>query len=194
VGLLVACTGEPVRVVSLTPPQDTRDTAGPYVIEAELRGELGDDQLIVCWSTDGERLRAEVTRTRDGRDDLRFAELPGQPVGTRIAYLVALVAKGAPCPAVDPSTTLLSFSVLPSSLACEVDSDCRQGVEICSGVTCRAFSGSCAGAGSCPGGYVCDESRAPAACVVPARTCTSDLACPALEQCDVGRGECVARP
>ena len=189
--LLVACTAEPARLVSLSELEDTRDATGPYVVQAELRGPLGDDRLIVCWATDGEHFRPEVMQAREGRGDLRFAALPGQPVGTTVTWFAAIVGADESCPEVDEPR---SFRVLGSSLACEVDSDCRLGAELCADGTCREWNGTCAEGGACPGGYVCDEAREPATCVIPARACTGDDECPPLEQCDATRGECVARP
>jgi hypothetical protein len=193
--LTVACAAEPARLVSVSQPEDTRDTAGPYVVQAELRGALGDDTLLLCWSTDASTFTALTTQPREGRDDLRAAAIPGQPAGTTVTFVLALVPEASGCPVAADPASLRSFRVLPASLACSVDSDCRLGVEICADATCRGYDGTCAGMdAACPGGYTCDATRDPPACVVPARVCSSHADCPSAEQCDLARGECTARP
>jgi hypothetical protein len=192
--LLAACSGEPPRVVSLSLPADTTDTVGPYVVEGELRGDLEDTDLVVCWSVDGAHFLPAVAAPRAGRDDVRAAFLPGQPAGTTVSYLVALVDAGAGCPAFDASATLRSFRVSAADGPCVFDSDCSAADgAFCAHGACHAYDGRCVD-GACPGGLACDDSGATPTCFVAARTCTSDEECPPLEECDVERGECVAPP
>lgn len=190
---LAACAAEPVRVVSLSLPEDTSDTTGPYLVQAELRGDLAGRELLVCWSVDGATFVTARAHARAGRDDLRFAELPGQPAGTTVSFLLTLVDDGEPCPAFDASATLRSFRVVASSTGCVVDSDCAS-AEICAGGACVAYDGTCTEGGACPGGFTCDESADPPTCIVAARRCVSDSDCPPLEECDAARGECRAPP
>ena len=192
--LLAACSGEPPRVVSLSLPADTTDTVGPYVVQGELRGDLDDTDLVVCWSVDGAHFLPAVATPRAGRDDLRAAALPGQPAGTTVSYLVALVDAGEGCPAVGDSATLRAFRVEASDGACVFDSDCSAlDGDFCAHGTCQAYDGTCVD-GACPGGLTCDDGATTPTCIVAARTCTSDDECPPLEECDLARGECVARP
>jgi hypothetical protein len=192
-GALAACAVEPVRLVSLSLPEDTADTAGPYLVQAELRGDLDGRELIVCWSVDNASFTTARAHARAGRDDLRFAELPGQPAGTTVSFLLVLVDEGGPCPAFDASVTLRSFRVVTSTSGCVVDSDCASGA-ICAGGACVAYDGTCADGSACPGGLTCDQAASPPTCVVAPRTCLTGADCPSLEECDVARGECVAPP
>jgi hypothetical protein len=193
--LLAACSAEAPRVVSLSLPADTTDTVGPYVVEGELRGDADDTDLVVCWSVDGAHFLPAVAEPRAGRADRRAAFLPGQPAGTTVSYLVALVDTGAGCPAFDASATLRSFHIEASdSGACVFDSDCSATDSgFCAHGTCHAYDGACVD-GACPGGLTCDDSGAAPVCVVATRPCTSDDDCPTHDECDLARGECTARP
>jgi hypothetical protein len=191
--LVAGCGDGGVTLLSFTPPEDTRDTQGPYVVQAEVRGRLGDDHLVLCWRAGGEaggRFLPVEAEADDQRGDLHRAAIPGQPPGTTIEWLLGIRA-GVDCPAAAEVDELRSFRVLRGALACTVDSDCLAGREICVGGTCRAFDGACAD-GACPGGTACDEGRD--VCVIPARPCSDDTTCPVAERCDVERGECTARP
>lgn len=193
--LVAACDAPPARVVSINVPGDTRDTSGPYVVQAGLSGRLAGDHAVLCWNVDGGELRAEDMETRDGRDDLVFAGIPGQPAGSVVGYAV-VVAGRVECPAPEAIEALYSFRVLPASLACVVDSQCAAGTEICVDGTCRVFGGTCVPTASglaCPGGQACDQTHEPPLCVIPPRACDDDADCPAAETCDAGRGFCVAR-
>lgn len=189
---LAGCDAAPARVLSVTLAEDTRDPLGPYVVDAVLSGPLGGDHAVLCWNVDGADLGPIDMPAAGDRDDLRAAGIPGQVAGSTIGYRV-LVRADVTCPALADVDALDTFRVLPSTLACEVDSQCRLGQEVCQDGTCRPFDGTCSG-GACPGGTVCDDTRDPPLCVIAPRSCTADADCPALEECDPARGWCVARP
>lgn len=198
-----ACDGETPRILSVTILGDTRDTAGPYAVQAVIRGVEGDGTVRVVYSANGGTTLVPLeAETHGGRDDLFTAGIPGQPAGTMILYYVAVERGGRPVASHPPATGdagadyYLSFRVLPPSGSCRADSDCLLGLEICADGTCRAFEGVCVetdGGYACPDGYVCDAAREPKVCVIAPQPCDADGDCPASQECDLGAGECVAR-
>lgn len=200
VGLLaVACSAESPRILSTTLPHDTRDTAGPYVVEVVARGLVGEDRLEVRWSATGApgSFAAVLASPSSARDDLLSASLPGQPAGSRLWYYAAVVREGEVV-ASDPPGSLAeaaaySFAVRLPAGSCEVDTDCLAG-EICAIDACRPYSGPCVGtdAGlSCPGGTMCDPETL--ACVLAELPCVEDADCPTVEECDTARQVCAPR-
>lgn len=195
---LAACTAEKPRILSVTIHGDTRDTVGPYAVQTVVAGVTGDDRVNVVYGVRAEGpfipLRAA---TLGERDDLFRAAIPGQRAGTTVLYHVSVLRDGEIDPVAEDRPAegaYWSFRVLDPTGACQVDTDCLVGEEICAGDVCRAFEGPCVEHPSgpqCPDGYRCDEARE--LCVIAPRTCQTDVDCPSIEQCDSERSECVPR-
>jgi hypothetical protein len=190
--LLCACEAPPPAILSTTVPGDTRDVVGPYPVQVVVRDVSGDDSVEVRFSVDSATFVGLPTAERDGRDELRFAEIPGQPRGTRV-YLFSTILRDGEVKVSDPAEDAgyyYSFTIAPLD-ACRADTDCAPG-EICGGDPegrCVAFAGTCV-AGACPDGYLCDADDL---CVIEVIACGSDDGCPSAQECDLERHECRPR-
>jgi hypothetical protein len=185
---LAACDAPDPAILSTTVPGDTRDVVGPYTVQVVVRDVTGDDRVEIGFSVDGVAFASVATRERDGRSDVRWGELPGQPRGTRL-YLYSAVLRDGVEATRDPAPEAgyyYSFAVAALD-TCRVDTDCGAG-EICGGDRCVPFAGTCV-AGACPDGYVCQDD----ACVIAVLACGSDDGCPSAQACDLERRECRPR-
>jgi hypothetical protein len=204
--LAAGCTAEEPKILSVSVLTDTRDTTGPYPVTIVASGVSDGDEIAVLYRVRGEdppngggdagvgNGYVAVTAQEGERDDLFSAPIPGKPAGSQIDYYA--VAKRDGLATTTPLEVPLTFRVLEPSGFCRADSDCREGLEICAVQTCRAYQGTCvttpAGL-SCPGGYACDTQYDPDLCVIAPRACSNDGNCPAIEECDRDRNQCVAR-
>jgi hypothetical protein len=190
--VLSACEAPPPAILSTTVPGDTRDAVGPYPVQVVVRDVVSDDRVEVRFSVDGVAFVGLEAAGRHGRGDLRFAEIPGQPRGTRV-YLLSTILRDGEVKVSDPPDDAgyyYSFAIAPLD-ACRADSDCAPS-EICGGDPegrCVPFAGTCV-AGACPDGYLCDADDL---CVIEVLTCGSDDGCPSAQTCDLERHECRPR-
>ncbi|RMH40863.1 MAG: hypothetical protein D6689_12440 [Deltaproteobacteria bacterium] len=185
-----ACAADPV-VIAVTPLGATHDTAGPYGVDAVVVGAAGA-RVDLRWGTgDGDPAGMARAPMQARGDDLWFGAIPGQPAGTAVFYAVEVVRDGdvvARAPD-DGLARAFGFRVLRPDGACDVDSECALGAEVCAGGRCTPLPGVCAADADCPGGYACDAATG--TCALPPRSCATDADCPASDRCDAGA--CVPR-
>ena len=87
--LVSTSCGRSAPLVEVLPAGDTVDTVGPYVVNATI--DDGDGVIVraeVLWSNGSPGAVSAAPLVRDEQSDRWQAQLPGQPAGTTVRYVV----------------------------------------------------------------------------------------------------------
>ena len=119
--LFAACDVADPEIAATTALSSTTDTAGPYVIDVAIDGDLGDHtvrlQSAVNTSDLDRFLPLEMTAANDDETGF-FGAIAGQTAGTEVFYFVEIVDGDGSVVDRDPAIRALpnafGFQVLPA--------------------------------------------------------------------------------
>ena len=113
--LAAAGCAEPY-IESTTVLGDTPDTNGPYEVAAVAVGMTSDDRLqltFVTASSDGIVILRASDDDGDGPGELHIGQIPGQPAGSSVSYVVEIERDGEAIARDPPGDGSFVFVVTP---------------------------------------------------------------------------------
>lgn len=189
--LISACTPPAPVIKEVRFPTQSRDTQGPYAVNAKVEGSVSDVQLIIAFvltEQDQQDQQDQQSAINPNllivpmqiQGDRWFASFSG--ISDVVEYRLQIKAKGPGGESIYPSDQPQSFVVTPGTLDCLVDQDCLS-YEIChrEELICVPKNTNCNETDDCPIDQIC--SPISKKCVYQDDLCATDDDCSNGEAC-----------